>query len=270
MARSRPDDEFEDDARPQRRNRDDDDEEEDERPRRSNSSRRDRDDEDDDRRNPSKKGLSILGVLSLIQGIIALLVSFIPCIGAFAIIGGVIGLLLGGIGLIVAGKANHGKGLPLAGTIVSIISMIIAGIWILFIAGASTLPTLNTSTSSTPTLNSDIGGKPPITGGTVKVEFAKLLADYADDEDKADAKYKGKTVEVSGVMTAVDSADKKAVVVKMQSPAGGAKFVEIRLTPEASKGYAALKKGTYATFKGACAGLKDDEFVLLESAATAK
>ena len=78
------------------------------------------------------------------------------------------------------------------------------------------------------------------------------------------------TVEVSGVMTAVDSADKKAVVVKMQSPAGGAKFVEIRLTPEASKGYAALKKGTYATFKGACAGLKDDEFVLLESAATAK
>jgi len=216
--------------------------------------------------------VSVLGILSLIQGILALLVSFIPCIGAFAIIGGVLGLLLGGIGLIVAGKSNHGKGLPIAGIIVSIISMIISGIWILFMAGMSavTPPTTTVSTGAMPTVGTESTRKPPLAGGTVKVDAAKLSADYADDEDNADAKYKGKTVEVSGVMTTVDSADKKAVIVRMQSQAGNMKSVEIRLTPEASKGYATLKKGTSATFKGTCAGLKDDGFVSVENAGIVK
>ena len=267
MARTRPDDDFDNDDRPQRpRNRDRDEDEEEDRPRRSSGSRRDRDDGD----GPVKKGLSILGVLSLIQGILALLVSFIPCIGAFAIIGGVIGLLLGVIGLIVAGKSNHGKGLPIAGIIVSIISMIIAGIWILFMAGMSTvtpptltMPTVTISTTSMPTTST------PSTGA-VKVEAAKLLEDYADDEDKANKTYKGKTLEVSGVMTTVNSADKKAVVVRMQIESGKEKFVEIRLTPEASKLAGDLKKGQKATFKGTCAGLQDDEFILVETAGLVK
>ncbi len=264
MARTRPDDDFDTDDRPQRpRNRDRDEDEDEDRPRRSSGSRRDRDDGD----GPAKKGLSILGVLSLIQGILALLVSFIPCIGAFAIIGGVIGLLLGVIGLIVAGKSNHGKGLPIAGIIVSIISMIIAGIWILFMAGMSavTPSTLTTSTGTMPTVTMPTSGT-----GTVKVEAAKLLEDYADDEDKASKAYKGKTLEVSGVMTTVNSADKKAIVVRMQSESGKEKFVEIRLTPEASKLAGDLKKGQKATFKGTCAGLQDDEYILVENAGIAK
>ena len=267
MARSRTDDEFEDDDRPQRRNpgRDEAEEEGDERPRRSSNSGRDRDDG-----GSVKKGLSILGVLSLIQGILALLVSFIPCIGAFAIIGGVLGLLLGGIGLIVAGKSNHGKGLPIAGMIVSVISMIISGIWIVFMAGVSAITpaTFTMPTVPSPTTKMENASKPPITADAVKVEAAKLARDYAAGAAKADSTYKGKTLDVSGVITTVDGADKTAIVVQIKS--GMLKPVEIRLTPDASKGAGSLKKGSYATFRGTCAGLQDDEFILLEDAEIVK
>ena len=70
-----------------------------------------------------------MGVASLVLGIIAIIISFIPCLGIYALVPSIIGLLLGLFGIISASKANppKGKGLAIAGFILSIIATVVAG-----------------------------------------------------------------------------------------------------------------------------------------------
>ena len=70
-----------------------------------------------------------MGVASLVLGIVAIIISFIPCLGIYALVPSIIGLLLGLFGIISACKANppKGKGLAIAGFVLSIIATIVAG-----------------------------------------------------------------------------------------------------------------------------------------------
>lgn len=113
-----------DDDRPDRRPswRDRDYDQDDDRPRRRRS------EPDPDR--PRPPGTSTLGIFSLIGGILSLILSFIPCINFLGIVGGLIALTLGVVGLFVAKPYNHARGLPLAGTIISVASLVVAGLWI--------------------------------------------------------------------------------------------------------------------------------------------
>lgn len=112
--------------RDDRRDRDDD---------RDDDRRRDRDDRGDRRdRGDRPKDLSVLGLLSLIQGGGALIASFIPCFGVFAMIGAFIGLILGVTGIVVAKNGKKtGMGLPIAGTVVNTLALLIAAVWLLVI-----------------------------------------------------------------------------------------------------------------------------------------
>jgi HEAT repeat protein len=89
------------------------------------------------RSEPVAKQLSVPGVLGLVVGIIGAIVSLFmsPCIGAFSLIGGGLGLLLGVIALVQSKKSQGriGGGIPVAGTIVSMAALMIAGVWLLLL-----------------------------------------------------------------------------------------------------------------------------------------
>jgi len=114
MPRPRDDDDYEDDVPRRRRNRDYQDEED-----YSDEPRR---------RTPPKKGVNVLGIISIIVGILGLLISLIPCIGLFVGLPiAIIGLLLGVIGIFV-GKES-GRGLPITGSTVSFVAILISVAW---------------------------------------------------------------------------------------------------------------------------------------------
>jgi hypothetical protein len=76
----------------------------------------------------NKSGLKTgLGIVSLVVGIIALLVSFIPCLGALAIYIAPVSVIFGGYAFYIAKKEGQSTGLPLAGLIVAILALLIAG-----------------------------------------------------------------------------------------------------------------------------------------------
>jgi hypothetical protein len=293
----------------------------------------------------------------------SLLFSFMPCVGALALFTGGIGLVLGGIGLLVAGGSNHGKGLPISGIVVNVVSMLIAVAWLGLLANLSSIARneevetgdalkisagqlcreynanivnaderykgkvlevtgqvklvskerigritvelgsrddsvdcdFGSSTRSelagiengqTVTIRgkckgvdrrskyvvlgsckmvtSSPAGEAPA-GETVKVEATKLLDAYRSDEKAANKAYKGKLVEVAGLVSEVNDDDRKELVVQLQ--AEGDRYVECRLTPEASRAAGPLKVGQKLTLRGICSGLQDDDrYVLVENA----
>ncbi len=249
MARDRDDDrdnrdnrDDRNDDRP-RRDRDDD------RPRRSRNDdrprRRDRDDT-----GPPAKQASVLGILALVGGIPSVAVTFVPCCGwVFGIIGGVVVLTLGVIGLVLAKGSNGrvGSGLPLAGTILGAVAILISLLWLLlFTVLAATTPTTPGGSTGSPVSPSD-----PV---AASLPAADLVAEFKNNEPAADAKYKGKVVEVTGR-------------VKLVSDLGGVSDISVELDGVnlasvdchfASTQRAAvsgLTPGTTVTVRGRCAGL---------------
>lgn len=91
-----------------------------------------------------------MGVASLVLGILAIISCWIPCVGQFAIAPGVLGIVFGAIGISKAKKTNQGKGVSVAGLVLSIISTAVAVIWCLVIGAAakSTADDINKTTSA--------------------------------------------------------------------------------------------------------------------------
>ncbi len=81
-----------------------------------------------------------MGVASLVLGIVSIVFCWIPCVGNFAFLPGVLGIILGGCGIHVAKKKNEGKGVAIAGLVLSIISVLFSLFWIfVFSAAAASL-----------------------------------------------------------------------------------------------------------------------------------
>lgn len=78
---------------------------------------------------PQAKGVNVMGVIALTLGIVGLVISLIPCFGIIGIPLTAIGLLLGMIGIFTSGGTT-GRGLPIAGTSVSLIGLLIGIAWI--------------------------------------------------------------------------------------------------------------------------------------------
>jgi len=149
------------------------------------------------------KGVSVLGIISLVLGIVGSLISLIPCIGM--VVGGPIagvGLLLGVIGLIVslAGKQS-GVGFPIAGSAVSLLGLCIAGVWL----AISTLWVKNVGEEVKAQSEKMAQERQEIREGPVtKVTAAELYKEYKANALAADGKYKGKVLEVTGQVERVD------------------------------------------------------------------
>jgi len=77
------------------------------------------------------------GIVGFIFAILAFIFAFIPCIGIVAIIPGVFALIFSALGLSQANRANAAKGLIIAALVLSIISILVASIWGLFLVKVS-------------------------------------------------------------------------------------------------------------------------------------
>jgi hypothetical protein len=225
--------------------------------------RRPRDDDDYERRprrdsfrnEPPAKRASVLGILSLIQGIGGLLVSLIPCIGALGMIGGAIGLLLGVIGLVSAKKSGGtvGTGLPTSGIIVSVIGIVIGGVWLLVM---SAMFSGGPSGGNTPTTGSE--DSPAHT-----LSASDLDKEYEQNEAAADGKYKGHWVEITGSVERVSNDERPSRVrVELSGSRGSTVDCLFSTTKKAELGKLVI--GESVTIRGKCKG-RDDGLVTLEN-----
>ncbi|MBI9056135.1 hypothetical protein L3049_10435 [Labilibaculum sp. DW002] len=80
-----------------------------------------------------------LGIIGLILGILTFMLGFIPCVGVIAIIPGVIAIVLSSIGLAQANKSNGARGINIGALIVSVIGVLAASLWLVFVVGIASL-----------------------------------------------------------------------------------------------------------------------------------
>jgi len=77
-----------------------------------------------------------MAVAGLVLGILAIVISLIPCVGVFAIIPAILGIIFSAVALGQAKKAGQGKGMAMAGLILSIVAIIWVPIFVFLIMGA--------------------------------------------------------------------------------------------------------------------------------------
>ncbi len=240
---NRYDDDEDDRPRPQRR-RDEDDG--DDRP--SRPAGRYRRDGDEAPSRPAGKKLSILGVLSVIGGILSLIVAFIPCVGMMSIVTGVIGLVLGGIGLLVAGGSNHGKGFPIAGVIVNLLSILVAVIWLVILAGMGKS-------------NAD-AIKEVESADAIKISASDLSKEYNTNVVKADATYKDKVVEVTGKVKLVSKERPGRITVEI----GTVDTIDCDFGSATQSDLVGIEVGQAVTIRGKVKGIdRKSEYLVLET-----
>lgn len=83
-----------------------------------------------------------MGIASLVIGIIAVLLGFIPFCGIIALIPAIVGVILGIVDWVKKSKQGQPKGMSIAGTILSIIAVVIIIAWYA-LAGMSVLSAAN-------------------------------------------------------------------------------------------------------------------------------
>lgn len=84
---------------------------------------------------PSNAGQT-MGIVALVLGIIAAPLAFIPCTTVFAWVPAGLAIIFGAVGLSQAKKGNGKTGLPIAGLVIGIISLIIVICWVVIFAEA--------------------------------------------------------------------------------------------------------------------------------------
>jgi len=80
-----------------------------------------------------------LGIIGLILGIITFMLGFIPCIGIIAIIPGILAIILSAVGLSQANRDNGARGINITALVVSIIGVLVASLWLIFVVGIANL-----------------------------------------------------------------------------------------------------------------------------------
>jgi|SRR5579883_384962 len=193
---------------PDNRDRDDRDRDREYRPARRD---RDRDDDDYDRPRRSRRSddqsqvaVTILGVLSLVKGIMALITSVIPCFGMFAIGLASISLLLGIIGIVIAKSKNQSMALPIAGTAVSGLAVAFSLLWFLVVFGSLKGLKDGVEKSAEKEREQREAARVEIQNGpAISITAVELYDDYDTNERQADAKYKGKVLEITGKVVRV-------------------------------------------------------------------
>jgi len=236
----------------------------DDRPRRRRSP-----DGDDGRDEPSRdrysrestsKKMSVLGLLSLIGGIGSLVLSFIPCVGSMAIVSGVIGMLLGLIGLFVAGGSNHGKGLPIAGTVLNVLSIIIAVVWLFIIGGMGKWAEQAAVLEAQRQVEIE-------TGDAIKIPASKLGNEFESNVVNAEAKYKGKLLEVTGKVKMVSKERVGKITVEIGDDDT---TIDCEFGSSKKDDLIGVDIGNTVTIRGMCKGVGRAKVVILETCVLVK
>ena len=77
-------------------------------------------------------------IASLVIGCVTILLSFIPCLGWFAILPAVVGIILGVLAFKQARKNNQPKGMPIAGIVLNIVSILFVCVFTTLVYSSST------------------------------------------------------------------------------------------------------------------------------------
>jgi hypothetical protein len=266
------------------------------------SQRRDRDDEFDDdrparrrprdeydarddyadgpggaRRGPVGKGVNVCGLIALIMGIVGLIFALIPCIGVIGIPIAAIGLLLGFIGLLTSGKTT-GRGLPIAGTCVSLAGLLIGGGWLLFFVYAS-----KRGQERIEVMQKEMEAQAKVAqeqakakeeeqkkkdrelreGPAITVTADKLYEEYDANPLSADTKYKNKVLEVSGTVLRVDRDAFGRVAVELDATGDG--MIRCEFPREAKDQLEKVQSKAKVVIRGRCTGAAGKDKVKLEN-----
>ncbi|MCE9566281.1 MAG: OB-fold putative lipoprotein [Planctomycetes bacterium] len=210
--------------------------------------RRPRSEDFDREMQEAPKEISVLGLLSLLQGVGSLLASFVPCVGVLGIIGGAFGLVLGVIGYFVAkGSTRQSNSLPIAGIVVNLLAILIGGLWLFLLVG--------------------IGGRkdagPDVTGEpSTTITAIELDEEYDTNELAADTKYKNKTLVVSGKIKKITRDDKPGkITIELVGTPGST--VDCHFDRAQHGDLGTLIVGEDVTIRGNCKG-KVQTWVTLE------
>jgi hypothetical protein len=263
---------YDDDDRPRRRRRDEEDDDDRPQARKRRYDPDEDDDEDRPRRRRKKKveaQMSVLGLVALIAGILGLVLSLLPCLN---FIGGpiaLIGLILGIIGLVVAKKSEgrQSPALPVAGLSVSVVAIVIAVVWVLLIrkvgkdvereeaewareeAEWKAQQAKEKAQAVKDVKAAEAGG-----GGT-QVTAVELARAYDQNEDRADARFKNRVLEVTGVVKEVDFVNNDdAYAVLLHGTQDDTVDCEFAKDPAIRARLAQLKPGDTVTIRGKCTG----------------
>lgn len=195
-----------------------------------------------------------MAVASLVLGIVAFFIGLVPCLGVWvAVPVGFIGAVLGVAALIKAGTpgpdgAPKPKGMAIAGSVVSVAAMLVAVVWFLTQAAA-----VGASAAEGQKVRAQQAAAPV---QAMPVPLTTLLSEYKDNEIRADSRFKGKFVAVSGVVGDI----KKDILNDVYLTIGTGKQFEIPVVQcfvadgeEAAA--AALTKGTKVSAVGRVDGL---------------
>jgi hypothetical protein len=195
--------------------RDRDDEFDDDRP-----SRRDHEDYDDPAgrdvpRRPMSKGVNVCGVIALVLGIVGIPLAAIPCTFFIGLPLAGIGLLLGFIGLLTQ-RQTTGRGMPIAGTAVSLVGVVIGGIWLAvtvvwvkktgedFQVAVQNAEERRQEAARVAEEQKRKAEKELREGKAIVITARKLDEDYDGNPLNADTRYKGKILEVTGAVDRVN------------------------------------------------------------------
>jgi hypothetical protein len=259
-----------DDDRPQpRKGRRDEDDEDDDRPR---SRRRPSDEDEDDRPRRKRKRKvkaeqSVFVGLALGIGVLAVLVSLIPCIGMFGAIPALIGLLMAVIGLVVAKKSEgrQSPALPVAGLSVCLVALLIAGGQFFWFRNTAKEIERDMKEAEAQFQKEQAERKKEVDkaatevkaadpGSVLRVTPAQFYRAYEDDEDRADALYKNKVIEMTGVVDEVNfRGDTYTVFLRAGQP-GDTVDCQFAKDPAVRARLGELKPGATVTIRGKCLG----------------
>lgn len=162
-------------------------------------------------RRPMSKGMNVCGLIALIMGVIGLVLALIPCVGIIGIPIAAVGLLLGVIGIFTSGQTT-GRGLPIAGTCVSLGGVLVGSLWLaLFAVGTKQarqdLQVMQAEMEKQQKIaeaNRIEAEKQMRDGKALAVTPQQLNDDYDENPINADRKYKDKVLEVTGKVTRVN------------------------------------------------------------------
>ena len=140
------------------------------------------------------KGVSVLGIISLVLGVVGGMLSLIPCLNFVGLPFVGIGLLLGIIGIFVSNSGKKsGVGLPIAGTVVSLLGLLISLAWIGLFGFA-----VKDAQEKQAQKEKEIREGPAIS-----ITALELHEQYKTDKAAANGKYAGKVLSITGTISEV-------------------------------------------------------------------
>ncbi|HEX2687550.1 MAG TPA: hypothetical protein VHN14_13075 [Kofleriaceae bacterium] len=145
-------------------------------------------------------------------------------------------------------------------TVCALLAAVIAGTGALRTSPADRSGLLRRGSGATASIAMDT----PLGATEVEREIAQLIAEYLADQPAADARYRGKTVAVSGVVLGVDRRDPPLVTVVVgKQPGSKESPCACQGGPRLDRAAAALSPGQPITVRGKFAGMVMLRMVLL-------